>query len=132
MSMHLQVVGGLCLGLVAIHPFFPWYFHWKRELPRLSLINRQMMVSHTFFLAVFLLLSGLLCLFYSDSLVGTALGHTICGGLGLFWLLRFGFQWLYYSRRLWRGKPFETLVHFLFSGLWIYFTSVFTIVFFLG
>jgi hypothetical protein len=34
-------------------------------------------------------------------------------------------QWFYYSASLWRGHRFNTIVHVLFSALYIYFTAVF-------
>ena len=34
-------------------------------------------------------------------------------------------QWCFYSSALWRGHRFNTFVHYVFSVLWIYLTSVF-------
>ena len=35
-------------------------------------------------------------------------------------------QWFVYDRELWVGKRFETAMHFLFSGLWVFLTATFT------
>ncbi len=80
---------------------------------------------HTFFVALTVMLIGLLCWFYADNLVNSAFGRVIAMGLGIFWGIRLLFQFFVYSPKLWRGKPFETTMHIIFSLLWIYLTFVF-------
>jgi hypothetical protein len=89
MEIHLKITGILFLMLAAMHTIFPKYFKWKYELSFLSLINRQMMYVHTFFLGLTILLMGLLCLVSSYDLIHTELGKTICLGFGIFWGIRF-------------------------------------------
>ena len=125
MEANLKISGILFLLLAAMHTIFPKYFNWKSELSFLSLINRQMMYVHTFFLGLTILLMGLLCLVSSYDLIHTDLGKTICLGFGIFWGIRFFFQFFVYSSRLWKGKPFETTVHIVFSFAWLYFAYVF-------
>lgn len=108
-----------------MHGFFPKRFNWEIELKPLSLINRQMMIIHTFFIMVMILLMGLLCLTSASELIETNLGKKISLGLGLFWTIRLFIQFFGYSRELWKGKRFETAMHTLFSLLWIYFSVVF-------
>jgi hypothetical protein len=108
-----------------IHVFFPKYFDWGKELSGLSMINRQMMYIHTFFIALVVLLMGLLCLISPDELVGTALGKKVCFGFGIFWVARLYIQFFGYSKKLWKGKKFETVIHIIFSFLWIYLSFVF-------
>ena len=57
MEPHLKAIGILLMALASVHIIFPKYFNWKEELRALSLINRQMMLVHTFFivLTVFLM-----------------------------------------------------------------------------
>jgi hypothetical protein len=125
MEIHLKITGILFLMLAAMHTIFPKYFNWKSELSFLSLINRQMMYVHTFFLGLTILLMGLLCLVSSYDLIHTELGKTISLGFGIFWGIRFFFQFFVYSSSLWKGKPFETTVHIVFSFAWLYFAYVF-------
>jgi len=125
MEIHLKITGSLFILLALMHPIFPYYFKWKTELAALSLINRQMMYVHTFFLALIILLMGLLCLVSSHDLIYTELGKTICIGFGVFWSIRFLFQFFVYSSKLWKGKTFETLIHIVFSFAWLYFSYVF-------
>ena len=51
MILHFKVIGTLLMGLALVHIIFPKYFNWKEELKSLSLINRQMMTIHTFFIS---------------------------------------------------------------------------------
>lgn len=130
MQIHLLIIGALLVALALIHIVFPRYFNWESELKLMSLINRQMMLVHTFFIAFTIFLMGLLCLTSSNELIQTDLGRKISLGLGLFWTTRFFIQFFVYSRDLWKGKLFETIVHTMFSILWAYFSFVFLFIFF--
>lgn len=125
MDLHLKIVGGLLLVLALIHIVFPKYFNWDKELSSLSLINRQMMTVHTFFIALTVFLMGLLCLTSSAEITGTNLGKKISLGLAIFWTIRLFVQFFGYSSKLWRGKILETSVHILFTCLWAYISFLF-------
>jgi hypothetical protein len=125
MIICLEIAGGLLVLLALLHIGFPRYFRWGEELASMSLINREMMYIHAFFLALVVLLIGILCLLAADDLVHTPLGRKIDLGLALFWMIRLLVQFFGYSSAHWRGKRFETLVHVLFSLLWIYLTVIF-------
>lgn len=125
MEIHYEIIGTILIALALVHVIFPKYFNWDTELKKLSLINRQMMTVHTFFIALVVLLMGLLCLTSSTDLVETKLGKTISLGLGIFWVVRLFVQFFGYSSKLWKGKTFETVIHILFSLLWMYFSIVF-------
>jgi len=125
MEIHFKIIGVLLMALAFIHIFFPRYFNWKSELVSLSLMNRQMMTVHTFFIAFVVALMGLLCLTSADDLIHTRLGKNVCLGLGIFWSIRLIFQLFVYSSKLWKGKRFETWMHILFLILWIYLSFIF-------
>ncbi len=125
MTLQLEVIGALLVVLALLHAAFARYFNWRREFAVVSLINRQMMYVHTFFIAFTVGLMGLLCLTSAAELVGTPLGHRVALGLGVFWLARLLIQFFGYSASLWRGKRFETIIHVLFSVLWAYLSIVF-------
>lgn len=125
MLFHFRIMGILLMSLALFHIVFPRYFNWKEELKSLSLINRQMMTVHTFFIALVVFLMGLLCMTSAPELIETKLGKTISLGLGIFWLVRLFIQFSVYSSELWRGKTFETIIHILFSGFWIYLSVIF-------
>ena len=131
MELHLKIIGILMIILSIVHIGFPRYFDWKNDLKNLSLINRQMMQVHTFFIAFVVLLIGILCISSSDDLVNTEFGRRISLGIGLFWGVRLLIQFFGYSFELWKNKPFETLMHIVFSILWFYMTMVFVLIYFL-
>lgn len=131
MEIHLKIIGSLLICLALIHIVFPKYFNWDKELKSLSLINRQMMTVHTFFIALTVFLMGLLCLTGSNELVETDLGKKVSLGLGVFWTIRLFIQFFVYSPELWKGKKFETAIHILFSLLWIYLSILFLTVYFI-
>lgn len=117
------------IALAFLHIMFPRYFEWKKELASLSIINRQMMYVHAFFIALGVLLMGLLCLLTSYDIIHTSLGGKLSLGLFIFWTARAFFQFFIYSSKLWRGKRLETTAHLIFSLFWIYFSVVFFIVY---
>lgn len=125
MEIHLKIIGLLLCVLALAHVAFPRYFNWKTELQTLSLINRQMMIVHTFFLALTVFLMGLLCFTSSKELINTRLGQTIALGFAIFWSIRLLIQFFGYSAELWKGKTFETSIHIIFSLLWLYLSYVF-------
>ena len=54
-----------------------------------------------------------------------ALARAVLIGFIIFWGARLLFQLFFYDAQLWRGKPFETVMHITFSGLWIFLTTTF-------
>jgi len=89
-----------------------------------------MMAVHTFFIALTVFLMGLLCLTSSSELIETNFGKKISLGLGIFWTARLFIQFFVYSTDLWKGKKFETIIHFIFSLLWTYLSVVFLTTYF--
>lgn len=128
MILQLKLVGFLLIILALLHAAFARYFNWRTEFAAVSLINRQMMYVHTFFIAFTVLLMGLLCLTSAAELVGSPLGRRVALGCGVFWLARLLIQFFGYSPELWRGKRFETCVHITFAGFWSYLTLLFLLV----
>lgn len=125
MEIHINIIGAILIILAFAHIIFPVYFNWKNELQKLSLVNGQMMKVHSIFIALTVLLMGLLCLTSSNDLIETNLGKTVSLGLAFFWTIRLLIQFFGYSSLLWKGKKFETMVHITFSILWIYIGGVF-------
>jgi hypothetical protein len=130
MELQLKIIGILLSILAIIHLGFPKYFNWKTELKSLSLINKQMMIVHTFFIALVVLMIGLLCLTSSKELIETEFGKKIALGFGVFWGIRLVFQLFVYSPKLWKGKIFETAMHIIFTIFWIYMSILFLYIFF--
>ena len=125
MKTLLEIAGVLLIGLGLLHGVFPRYFRWREETADLTPLTRQILHIHTFFIGLTVFLMGLLCLTSATDLIQTPLGRRICLGLGLFWGIRLMLQFFGYSSRLWRGKPFETAMHVLFSLFWAFLTALF-------
>ncbi len=130
MEIHFKIIGVLLITLALVHIVFPNYFNWEKELKSLSLINRQIMVIHTFFIALTVFLMGLLCLTSSNELIETNLGKKISLGLGVFWAVRLFIQFFGYSTDLWKRKSFETGIHIIFSLFWTYLSIIFLTTYF--
>ena len=131
MALHLTIIGISLIILALIHISFPGYFKWKQELSTVSIANRQMMYIHSFFIALAVLLMGILCLTCTHELITTNLGKKISLGLWIFWTIRLFIQFFGYSSRLWKGKRFETTVHVVFSFFWTYLSIIFGWIYFL-
>jgi hypothetical protein len=129
MITHLCIAGSLQVALALIHFIFPRYFKWREQLTGLTLINRQLMYVHTFFIALVVLLMGVLCLAAPADIITTRLGKYLSLGLFVFWATRLFFQLFVYSSGLWKGKRFETLVHIVFTIIWIYLSVVFLLLY---
>jgi len=130
MDIHIRIIGWLLIIISWLHLFFPKYFEWKRECSSMSQINRQMIYVHSYFIALTLLLMGILCLTSASDLLNTTLGKRICLGLGVFWSVRLVVQFVGYSSKLWRGKRLETSIHILFSLFWIYLSTIFLFIYY--
>ena len=125
---HLQAGGVVMAALVVVNLFVPSRFHWREEMSRLSLVNRQIFQVHSVFLVLTLgLFSALLLTCARALLQPTRLSRAVLMGLTIFWGLRMVMQWCFYSPALWRGDRFNTVVHYVFSAIWIYLTTVFAL-----
>lgn len=99
----IPLIGCGLVALALIHAVFPKVFDWKRELPLLSLVNRQLMTVHTFFIALMVFLMGLLFVSSAELLLYSALGRKILWGLSFFWLARLITQLFGYSPKIMAG-----------------------------
>jgi len=127
LELQLRLSGCLLILIALAHVLFPRLFGWREELPRLSLINRQLMKVHTFFIALTVFLIGVLCLSSARELIATALGRRVAGGLALFWFVRLLVQFFGYSSELWQGKRRETIIHRVFTVVWLYLALLFLV-----
>ena len=124
--LHLRIVGVVMAALVVVNLIVPSRFHWRAEMTQLSLLNRQIFQAHAVFLILTLALFSALLLTCAPALLEpTRLSRAVLIGLTIFWALRMVMQWGFYSPKVWRGHRFNTVMHWVFSGVWIYVTTVF-------
>ena len=126
--LHLRLVGVVMAWLVVVNLLVPRRFHWREEMSRLSLVNRQIFQAHSVFLVLTLALFSALLLTCGPALLEpTRLSRAVLAGLTIFWGLRMLMQWCFYSPLIWRGHRFNTVMHYTFSVVWVYVTTVFAV-----
>lgn len=109
-SMFLLSVGHYPIGK---------YLKWEEESRQLSLINRQILFVHSYFVALLLLFMGILLVFYTDLMLAPSpLARLLAAGLLIFWFSRLFIQLFVYSKKNWKGDRFRTVTHVLFTLLW--------------
>lgn len=126
LDLHLRIVGIIMFGIILLN-FHVWKrYGWRRELQQVSLLTRQVFAVHSFFIMMMVGMFGALSLVFTSALLEpTPLGRLVLAGLVIFWASRLVMQWLVYDKRLWKGKTAETVVHYVFTGVWGYFTVVY-------
>ena len=126
--LHLRLAGVVMASLVVVNLLVPRRFHWREEMSRLSLVNRQIFQAHSVFLVLTLALFSALLLTCGPALLEpTRLSRAVLSGLTIFWGLRMVMQWWFYSPMIWRGHRFNTVMHYTFSVVWVYVTTVFAV-----
>lgn len=121
--LNLQIIGISQMLLALLHVGFEKRFNWKEEFATVSLLNRQLMYVHTFFVAFTVFLIGMLSFFAAEHLINPSpLAFYILLGLAIFWITRLYTQFFIYKRELWLGKAFETSIHILFSIIWLWYS----------
>ncbi len=126
--LHLRLAGVVMASLVVVNLLVPGRFHWRDEMSRLSLVNRQIFQAHSVFLVLTLALFSALLLTCGPALLEpTRLSRAVLAGLTIFWGLRMLMQWCFYSPLIWRGHRFNTVMHYTFSVVWVYVTTVFAV-----
>ncbi len=122
----LRIAGAGLILLAVVHVPISRKLMWREHAARMSAENAAIFHVHAFFICVVLVMMGLPGLiepavFLEKSRAAAWASWSICG----FWLLRLYCQWFVYGSNLWRGKRFETFMHFWFTGVWLALVLVF-------
>lgn len=132
LDLHLRLAGASLILLALAHAFFPRRFDWKRDLAQLTLLNRQIFLVHSFFIALMLVFFGMLSFVLAGNLESpTPLSRALLAGFCLFWATRLCVQLFVYDRQLWRGNAFNTTMHVLVTVFWTYLAAVYGAAFWL-
>ena len=106
MEILIQLGGVYSFGFVVFHLSFWRIFDWKRDLQRLSFLNRAIMqvlnLSLTFAFVIF----GYVSWFHAEELLGTRLGRSLLVLIAVFWLLRAVEQVIFFKLRHWGSVTF--------------------------
>jgi hypothetical protein len=120
LSIVLRIAGAGLMLLAASHVAIGRHLRWQEEIPRLSLANASIFRVHTFFICLLLVLMGLPCVLEpSIFLEHSRAGAWLAWSFSIFWTIRLFLQWFGFPCALWRGKRLETLMHGLFTVLWV-------------
>jgi hypothetical protein len=121
---NLRLAGAAMLVLAALYPLYPKRFRWADQLQRVELLTRQVFWVHIGFVVLLLVLQGVLLLGFAEVLLEPNRAATaLLVGIVAFWGYRLVAQLLVYDRRLWRGNRVHTVVHVVFTLLWLWITA---------
>lgn len=98
----LWTAGVLHLLLVVLHLYFPRLLQWAKSLPQMDEMNRSVYLTIHWMLVLWLGSSGLVLLFGADILLNETSGMILLALIGLQWVLRLSFQWVFFHP--WRGE----------------------------
>jgi len=85
----LVIIGGVNFLLFGLFHLTFWHgLDWSNELSKLTKINSNVMQMLNIAVAVFLLSSGFIMLFYRKEILNSALGKALLISFALFWLAR--------------------------------------------
>ena len=123
----LRAAGVVLLLLALVNLFVPKRCRWADDLPRMSLLNRQIFLVHAAFIVLtVLLMAGVTLGLPHDLMTPSRLSRAVLAAMAFFWLARLLVQWFYYDPRIWRGDRFNTIMHFVFTAVWCYLSGTFT------
>lgn len=121
-ALILKIHGMICLILAGSHLCFARELQWKEDSTKLTSVNHDIFHVHTMFIVLVLAMMGHLTFVETSKLLErTALGYFIALYLCIFWIMRLYAQWFIFRRCLWQGKRRETIIHYLFTAIWIFF-----------
>jgi len=122
----LRIAGAGLILLAVLHIPIGIQLKWREERARMAPVNASIFHVHAFFICLVLVLMGLPCLLDpAVFLEPSRAGKWAAWSLSIFWLVRLYFQWFVYRAELWRGKRMETFLHWWFTGVWIFLTTLF-------
>lgn len=123
----LKIAGVGLLLLAFLHIPIGQKLRWREDARKLSPENEQIFHVHTFFICLTVTLMALPCLISpSVFLVKSEAGLWATGSLALFWVVRLFFQFFIYRSDLWKGKRLETMIHRIFSLIWLILSLLFS------
>ncbi len=128
LAILLRIAGAMLLLLAVMHAPIGRKLKWCEESLLLSPVNTAIFRVHALFICLILILMALPCIadpwvFLERNRAGGWLAWTFAA----FWSARLYVQWFVFPRTLWVGKSFETKVHYIFTSLWIFLTTLFVV-----
>jgi hypothetical protein len=132
LELFLRIVAVAQIGLAMLSLCLARVLDWKADIARMSLLVRQVFEIHGWFIALTLVIWGVLTWQFAPEMAAhaTALSRWLCAAIGFFWGLRTVLQWTHYSSAHWRGNTPRTVIHWTLTfgyAAWaiVYFTAAF-------
>jgi hypothetical protein len=123
LTLMLQTVAALQLGLAVLNLFLVPLLKWKEELARTPLLLREVFHVHAWFISITLTIFALLTWRFATDLAAhtNAVGAWLAASVGIFWAIRTILQVTYYSNSHRRGQLARTVIHiallFMYGGM---------------
>ena len=122
---HLRFSGVLLILLGVSHAFFDRRLSWRSDIQKLSVVNRQIFTVHWFYVALLLVMLGLLFTLLAPELLRPErLTQAIFLATTIVWAIRLFMQWFVFERALWRHDRVNRAIHYLLTAVWIYLLTV--------
>jgi hypothetical protein len=122
---NLRAAGAAMLVLAALYPIYPRRFGWGDQLRRVEPLTRQVFWVHVGFIVLLLVLQGVLLVGFAPIVLDENPAATaLLIGMLAFWSYRLLAQLAIYEPQLWRGNPLHTVVHLVFTALWLWISAV--------
>lgn len=95
METIIIICGIYSLILAVFHLFFWKFFNWKKDLEKLSQVNRGVMQILNIQIIFVFFTTGLICLFFNHEITGTNFGKYFLLANSGFWALRIVNQFIF-------------------------------------
>lgn len=126
LAIVLRICGAGLILLGLLHVPISKHLNWREDAARMSELNAMVFHVHTFFIVLVLFIMGVPALVDPMAfLEPSRAAKWGCWSLVLFWVLRLVFQWTAYKPAWWKGKRFETSMHWFFSCIWLLLIALF-------
>jgi hypothetical protein len=122
----LRIAGAGLVLLALLHVEVARRLQWRAEAARMSQLNATVFHVHSLFICFVLVAMGIPCLLEPRLLLEDSRASAWgAWSLAAFWAVRLWCQWFVYRPSWWRGKPFETAMHWWFTIVWTFLTLLF-------
>ena len=126
----LEVCGWSMISLALVHFWLPKQLRWHDDLDKLAPINSQIFIAHTAFIAIGILLLGLVCaVFPLAFLQRTQLGMVAAACFSMCWISRLVLQFTLFTGDITLSRRFDLFLRICGTLLWAFYSSIFSLLF---
>ena len=117
-------ISGIALALLGLaHGLFGRFLDWGTDLSKLTVLNRQIFLVHTFYIGYFVTALGILDVCFAQTLMRPEpLSRFLLSVMTLTWAVRLVIQLFVWDKAIWRDNFFRSNVHYGLILFWTYVT----------